>query len=410
MTMGYHSKNKKSYLAISYHSLMDPINYGLFRKYLIDFQIQSDYIHEIIYITFEQKVHRLPIDDFRRTKTDFQNMNIRWVPLKYHTGRFITFYKLLDFLILLQFVLRVFLFKKVDYLIGFTSLSAVLVYLISRVLNKKYVLLNVEPHSEYMADFGFWQKKGLKYQLLKRLEQLSVQNAQKVGIPTKAYLREVNRLNLKGRSVYLPTGIDLTHGISGTMNFDFSKIRQKYGWKDDDIIFLYLGKFGGIYYDHKDYYKFFERLLPMNPAYRGWIITGEIDDELRECFSDTNNKVILTGGVSYDHLHEILSIVNFGILLVPDFPSQRFRCPIKTADYWSVGVPIIISHGVSDDYVLARKYKIGIVVRNLTPPPAEELESLLADLDVKNRCLEIAAKFRGHQLTVNFLRNSLLDE
>src|SRR5690606_3757703 len=70
--------------------------------------------------------------------------------------------------------------------------------------------------------------------------------------------------------------------------------------------------------------------------------------------------------LSRNEISKYLSASDFGLVPVRQNPSKRFCSPIKDGEYWACGLPIIIPTGISDDYLFAEEYKIGIVIEDMT--------------------------------------------
>ena len=155
-------------------------------KYLQKFQ-ETEKGHEFHVITFEHQGYALSFEEKKITKHALQHKHkIHWIPLTYHSGGvFILFKKLWDVIMVLITVYRIKKKKSISNVVGFTTLSGAIAYLISKLFVLPLVLLNIEPHSDYMADFGTWKKQGLSYRVLNFLEKKQVQHAKHVAVPTK---------------------------------------------------------------------------------------------------------------------------------------------------------------------------------------------------------------------------------
>lgn len=329
----------------------------------MDFQEKNPDRNSFHIITFEQAAYAMNQDEIIDTKKSLQRHGIYWYPNQYHTGgRLMIFKKVYDFIS--AYLTSVKLKRKynIEDILGFTSIAAGIAFVLSKLLRLRLLVLNMEPHSDYMLDFGYWKKSSIKYRLLKYLEQKVIRNADELGVPTKNYLNELSNEKLKGNLHFIPTCID-------TKDFDFleeerDSVRQLIGAGNDDIVVVYLGKFGGIYYSFEEVANTYASMLKNEPRLYFYVITPDDIDSVKHQFQKygLTDRSYVQGRINYSDLSKYLSGADMGIMLVPSYPTQKFRCPIKTANYLACGLPYIITDGIGDDSDLARDRKVGMVL------------------------------------------------
>ncbi|MEP5613665.1 MAG: hypothetical protein ABJP45_15545 [Cyclobacteriaceae bacterium] len=398
----------KHILVTSYHSYKDPIVYGLLLKYLIRFQELERGVR-FHYITFEQENFRLSAKEIKLEKQLLEEKGIYWHPLKYHSGGLsIILKKLFDFTNLLVSLLFIRIKFRPRYVIGFTSISGIFAFLSGKFLGMSSLVLNMEPHATYMSDFGIWRTTSLKYKTLNWLEWMTIKNCSHLFLPTKAFYRVAKNLRADKPSYFLPTGINVNQ-----RNFlpeERERLRNEKGFKNDDLVLIYLGKFGGIYYSAEDFAEKFKDVLNAENSVKVWIITPDNIQNVEEQMTSyiPKNKLIVDGKIPFEKINSYLSAADLGLFLVPSHSSQRYRCPIKTADYWGCGLPILITHGVSDDYIISRKYHVGkSITENVKyDEHIKEYESQGRLIEETNRVVE---KFRDLNKTVSYLRSIIID-
>ncbi len=352
------------HLVVIYHSFNDPIFKGLMLKYLQHFQKTGGRDRNTFHIiTFEQHDYAIGNEERLLIKNGLQELNLYWYPRSYHSGGvFMLLKKAFDFLSAIYLVLlldRKYRFKNT---IGFTTISGVLALYISKIISSKLVLLNIEPHSDYMVDFNIWKKSGLKYRFLNYCENKMIETADHVALPTRNAYQEWFERGVHGKLYFVPTCID-------TDDFYFdqvsrNRLRKEWGLPSTSKVIVYAGKFGGIYYSLSKTCEVFKELLDIEKGLFYYIITPDepqvVKNELmKKGIDETHFHVI--GKIPYKELPKHLSVADFGILLIPSFPSQKYRCPIKTANYLACGIPYIITPGIGDDSELAEYEKIGLV-------------------------------------------------
>ena len=354
----------KHHLVIIYHSFKDPIFKGLMLKYLQRFQTSNGGRHCFHIITFEQEAYKMDATEKDATHRLLSKQDLYWYPMQYHTGgAFMLFKKFYDFVSVYLKARQLhsrFHFQRV---IGFTTISGAIALYLGKILRTKTLLLNIEPHSDYMADFGYWSKKGIKYRLLNHMEKQMILTADHIALPTRKAFDVWKTVPKKGQLHFVPTCIDLDD-----FHFDpdgRKRIRNELGLSEESRLIIYVGKFGGIYYTAEMAGKVFEEIAASNPQTYFYIISPDSKEEVSKgfCAGGLNeDQFFFKGKVPYEDLSSHISAADFGVLLVPSYPSQQYRCPIKTANYLACGVPYIITEGIGDDSDLALNKGVGIVL------------------------------------------------
>ncbi|MEO9473983.1 MAG: glycosyltransferase [Cyclobacteriaceae bacterium] len=333
-------------------------------RYLQRFQETNEGRHCFHIITFEQEVYKMDATEKNATHRLLSKQDLCWYPMQYHTGgAFMLFKKLYDFVSVYLKTRQLhsrFHFQRV---IGFTTISGAISLYMGKFLNTKTLLLNIEPHSDYMADFGYWSKTGIKYRLLNHMEKQMILTADHIALPTRKAYDIWKTVPKKGQLHFVPTCIDLDD-----FHFDpdgRKRIRNELGLNEESKLIIYVGKFGGIYYTAEMAGKVFGEIVASNPLAFFYIISPDSKEEVSKGFCDgglKEDQFFFKGKVPYEELSSHISAADFGVLLVPSYPSQQYRCPIKTANYLACGVPYIITEGIGDDSDLASSAKVGLLV------------------------------------------------
>lgn len=376
-------------------------------KYLQKFQ-ESEKEHAFYIITFEQPGYAMSKDLINSTqnklKSDYQ---IYWTPFTYHRGgRLILFKKLWDLLLVIAAAFNIKRKKSLHRIIGFTSISGTLSYITSKILSVPLVLLNIEPHSDYMVDFGYWSKSSFSYKLLKFLEKKQMEHSLFLAVPTQnAYDLLKNEPNIEKHLYFVPTCIKVE-------DFSFNEksrklIREKIGVDDFTKVLVYIGKFDGIYYSADQMAETFNNMNPDINRLFFYIITSDDHDEIKQAFNKFNleGKYYIQKRIQYEEISSHLSAGDLGVLLIPSFPSQLFRCPIKTANYLACGLPYLITNNIGDDSHLAEKLDLGII---LNQENNQSIYNILNDKSFDRKRLQKAVhKHRNIRHIINYFKMSL---
>lgn len=140
-------------------------------------------------------------------------------------------------------------------------------------------------------------------------------------------------------------------------------IRKKYNIGDNEIVIVYLGKFGGMYME-KEMFDFFKETIALyntGYAFRFMILSPDKKEKIEELISQSGiqKEHFIIESLHREQVPLYLSAADLALSGVRQYPSKRFCSPIKHGEYWACGLPVIIPDGVSDDYLLAEKLGIG---------------------------------------------------
>jgi len=154
----------------------------------------------------------------------------------------------------------------------------------------------------------------------------------------------------------VPSCVDLN-----LFHFDSKKrkaYRNKWKIEDNTILFVYLGKLGGMYWD-RELFDVFENLKKhLDRTSKLLIISRE---DLKP-YKNFMNQDIISISAMKTEVPGLLSAADIAICGIKNIPSRRFSSPIKNGEYWACGLPIIIPEGISDDYLCAKENDIGFVI------------------------------------------------
>lgn len=142
------------------------------------------------------------------------------------------------------------------------------------------------------------------------------------------------------------------------------KMRAQLGIKEDEIALIYLGKFGGMYWD-EELFTLFRACYRRAPELYHFIILSQDDLlKLREKLRAAGipDERAHLAFVPLNQVPAYLAASDMGICAVRQFPSKRYCSPIKDGEYWANGLPVAIPTGVSDDYELTRENGLGVVI------------------------------------------------
>ncbi len=338
---------------------------------------------------------------------------IRWVPLRYDVTGKQWVQRLHNGWLMYRLASRFVRERRNAWLVGYLSYGGAYAMLLNLFLRLRTATVCFEPHTEYMVELGIWPAGSLKARVMRWLERRQIRRSDVLMVPTTAGKRHALGSGAKGAVVLQPITIDVQ-----AAGFDVNaRARLRDGvWKEDDVVFIYVGKFGGIYHSIGEYLGFLDRIFDGWPQARAMIIAGEgelVKVRQHALYPRLKDRLRLHGPVPAERLHEHLSAADIGVLAIPPTPSQAYRTPVKTAHYWAAGLPILVPFGVSDDHAVAAMDQVGIVVKDITTATADEVHAGYKQLSaqgvdvLRERCMKAAYVFRDSRTMVSLLLSSL---
>ena len=388
----------RSVIVFVYNSSQDPLFKGNLLLWLLHAARHQPDLR-LHLLTYEQTEYLLNPATEARQRAEWAAAGIVWYPLRWHSGSFKLLKKAYDFTVGLLLCLRLRLAGACS-IMGFGTVAGSFAFLIAKVLGMKYYGYQFEPHSELMRDCRVWPASSFAFRALHYVEGLTARHADLLSTGTRHMLTRLAAEGSLAQAYLLPSCVDEN-------KFQFSAagratVRARYGLSPEQPVLLYLGKFGGIYYDH-EIGEFFAALRRQLPALHLLVVTpaplAEIQASLT-CADLPAASYTITHS-AYEDVPTYISAADFGLVAVPPMPSQRFRSPIKVGEYLCCGLPYIVCQGVSEDDWVAFRDRVGLVVEAFTPAEAvrvaPQLAAFLADdrVALRARCRAAGIQYRG---------------
>lgn len=257
-----------------------------------------------------------------------------------------------------------------------------------------------EPHAERMVDAEIWRRNGLKYRIQKRWEKLSKQNATAlvtVSDRYASYLAEEE--HIEGRKLYsVPCWVD-----TNQFNFDEderAKLRKQLNL-DDRLVCIYVGKFGGLYYDDE---AFAALGVISETVGRKWHLIVLTPDDKRVIKRQLQRAGIAARQaditeVAHDEVFRFLCAADFAVSF-PKSTKWSFSCsPIKHAEYWACGLPVMIPENIGDESEWIETEQLGATMNVGDPDTVriatQSVLSVLSESGLRSRIRNSAERLRG---------------
>lgn len=400
-------QQKPSVIVCASHSFKDPLFNGLIYQYVLAHQHEHPLKYRYHLITEEQQAYAMSNEEQQKVHQELALLDIVWHPLPYRGGQFILLKKAWNFIGLFFKLWGIKRREKTKVIIGFLAIAGGYAYIISRILRMKLMVFCFEPHSLYMKEFGIWSEKSLKYKILNKMEYLQATRADYVVGPTIHTINLLKKWKSQAQLFRVPISID-------TNKFTFSetskqRIRSQYNIPEDRYLLLYLGKFGGIYFNEKEVATFCKRLIEADSRIFLFTISPNPIKDIVQAYTDagiSETDFLVLDKIPYEEIEGYISTCDIGLVAIPPLNSQKYRTPVKIGNYLSCGIPFIINRGVADDDILAEEEHVGVVFESLDK---KEMEKPLATLKLlmnepkdtlRQRCRAAAIKHRGLQNSV----------
>ncbi|HEV8271818.1 MAG TPA: glycosyltransferase [Chitinophagaceae bacterium] len=277
--------------------------------------------------------------------------------------------------------------NKVDVIHSFCTPAGSIGYLLSIVSGATLVIDSYEPHATAMVETGAWKKDSVSFKLLFGLEKKLSEKASYIIATTKGmkqYAVENYGVELKNFFVK-PACISFEDFYPRPKDV---ALLEKFGL-NDKIVCVYAGKLGGTYL-RDEVFDFVRSCYEYwGDSFRFLMLSEESDEIIQSQLKRTGipANIIIKQYVVHKEIPRYLSLGDFGINPQVPVPSKRYGSPIKNGEYLAMGLPIVISPGISDDSDIIAENGIGVVT-NLQQ--IENMSAAVCDIDtlLKNNSRE----------------------
>ncbi|MEO9804478.1 MAG: hypothetical protein ABJF04_14585 [Reichenbachiella sp.] len=394
-----------------YNSFLDP----LFQNILLDYIKTLSNSKRITFhvITFEQSQYKIEKEERLKLSHELRALNINWYPMQFHTGQFLLFKKGVDFLQVAWLIARLKIAKGAKAILAFANVSGAFSYIFSRLFRMQLIIYSYEPHSEFLAELGLWDRRSLKFKLLQYFELTAGTKGEYIMTGTRHMVDRLTIEKARGQLFRAPTGIDKEKFYP----IDNSGLRSELGIANRKVLF-YIGKFGDLYYSH-EIPRLFKLIQKRLPELFFLVITPSDLSEVSSYFGqyniDSKDFLLLPSTFTQPEINLYINASDICLSAVPPSPSQKFRSPTKVGEYLMCGKPFLTCAGVSEDDEFASKRKTGIVLQDFSESSVNralsEIEHILNEphSDLQERCRNTGIEYRDKDNVISIL-DRILDE
>lgn len=292
---------------------------------------------------------------------------------------------------------------KYDLIIARSSFSGIFAFFLKLFYGIPFVVESFEPHSEYQINIpNGWSKYGFRYLFLNTFERLE-KKFSSVLLPVSFFYKEklIQQGVPENKIIVQPCCVDFNK-----FNFSFETrqfVRQQLNIPDDNLVGIYAGKFGGLYYENEAFEMFRDLNKLLNFKFSIIILTPNdknilLNQLISFGFDEKNLNILF---VQPDSVFDYLNASDFAFNFHISSNVSNYFSPIKNAEYWSMGLPIIIPTGIGDDSDLVDKFNLGIVhdfSRKINKKQVDQLLFLIKDSRHKKFIFKTTLNYRSIDL------------
>jgi len=372
-------------------------------------RIIKKYLHKdakCYLLTLEQSRLKMTDNEMVDEKKKLANNGIYLKSANYYSFGFKAVFRWIFLLIQLLWICFT---RKITYIHAWCPPAGTIGYILSIFTGIPLVLDSYEPHAQPMLESGTWSKNSLAFRLLFKFEKLQSKRA----IAVVACVDKMRNYAFEKYGIQLKK-FYVKHACVDFKKFSISNIKNHILIKElglqDKIVCVYAGKFGGSYLT-QEFFDFFK------VAFDYWgnkfmllLLTNHCKNELNEWIEKSAFPFenIIIKFVPHREVPNYMGLGDFAITPFKPVPSKRYGSPIKTGEYWALGLPVVITQGISNDSEIIEDNKIGSIIRNFTFEgyynSVKEIDEILINSDreeLRNRIRMIAKKYRGFDVAEN---------
>jgi len=392
-------KIKNNLLVLTQWSFKDPLIQTYTLPYVEIIRRILPPSSSIIVITAEQPHMALTEEEKKKINAEWAEKNMELYTLsykRYGIRKLISFAG--QFISLLRLIKR----KKADVIHAICTPAGAIGFLLSKATGRPLVIDSFEPHAEAMVENGTWKKTGFAYRVLFRLERWQAKRATYIiaaAAGMKEYALKKYNTDISGKMFVKGACVDFKNFYPRPKD---PRLLKELGL-ENKIVGIYAGKLGGIYHESEvfDFIRF---------CYDHWgekfsmlMLTSTKREELEMRMKSAGVPVhVLTSRfVSHPEVPAYMSLADFGLTPVKPVPTKKYCTPIKDGEYWAMGLPVVITPGISDDSEIIAQENIGVVVdlrqKELFKEAVRKLDLLLSENkeQLRKKIVSVAMQYRS---------------
>ena len=236
-----------------------------------------------------------------------------------------------------------------------TTLSAIAV---KKLRNLKVIFDPRSPFPEEVKAVNRLAPAAFTYRLWKKLERLYLLNSDVTVGVSDAFIKYFKQFGSNSNFAVIPNNVDATKFVRDD---DFRmKFREEMGISDDEIVFVYCGSLSSRWNNPLVYANFIVALRSFDMKHRFLFVSPNIR-KLEIAFNKKGIKrsEYFAIAAAMDDVPKYLSAADFGLNLMGE---KDIRMSVKTAEYLSASLPVIVNSNVLGAREIIKRYGVGLVL------------------------------------------------
>lgn len=319
----------------------------------------------------------------RNVKLDPEDLGekIQHVPLFSSERASVLATKINDFITFPRMLVNLCRLHHIDFIICRSSLAGALGFLVHQRTRIPYAVESFEPHSEYMAESGIWKKYDPRF-LIQRYFERRIRQTARALLPVSKHYRDrlITERVPAEKIIVQPCCVNLDHLAFSTE--PRTRIRNNYKIPMDAIVGIYVGKFGHMYYDVEAFELYAKAFQFYGDNFHLIILSADAPAMIMEYIRKFQlpTKRIVFRVAPHGDVKDYLSAADFAFATFRWAPSKKYLSPIKNAEYWANGLPILLESGIGDDSDIVQIEGGGVIVDIARPENAfAAMKKLIAE-------------------------------
>ncbi|AHM59902.1 group 1 glycosyl transferase [Flammeovirgaceae bacterium 311] len=287
--------------------------------------------------------------------------------------------------------------EHIDLLICRGAPAGILGHLVHLYTKIPYWVESFEPHAAYMLESGVWPKWDLRYLIEHFGESAQLRTATAIMPVAEGYRSVlISKAVPEEKLMTLPCTVDVDYfGFRETTR---RQVRAALGLADQAVCGIYVGKFGGLYYD-EEAFEIFRLSRQLIPNFHLIILSPQPAEEIRKKLMDVGfqENEFFVDGKPHHEIPLYLHAADFAYALYRPSPSKKYLSPIKIGEYWAAGLPVMLSEGVGDETEIIAAGKGGVLFTMKSVQTALKEMRKVVEAVSKSDYKELAIKYRGRR-------------
>lgn len=345
-------------LVITYWSWKD----ALIQTYTLPYVelIQKYSGKKVWLVTLEQEQHATSAAEREAITKAYGEKNI--VPLFFTYKKFGIGAMFRAFGMLLQ-LRRLIRREKIGTIHTWCTPAGAIGYILARLTGKPLILDSFEPHAEAMVENGTWKRDSMAYRILFSFEKKQARKAKTViALSNNMRTYSAEKYGVKPEPFYIkPALIDHTQ-IKHPSPEETAALKNELGLTDA-VTAVYAGKAGGIYLAGEIITLLQAGTEVFGKNFRALLLSPTPAEQWQQLAAagGFDAAQLIVKFIPQQEIYRYLALADFAINPVKPVPSKQCCTSIKDGEYWTAGLPVIITPGISDDSDIIQKNNTGVI-------------------------------------------------